>query len=459
MSGITYEVYYFEGLKPGVDPAQAIQQLAKLLKIDLERAEKLITATDRVVKAGLTREQAEKYIHALDKLGMQVKMQTQQQSELSLVEIEPEPDNKAESEPEVVQTLYTHSVTVNSDQPKSTDEEPDHVTSGAHKDVAVEFHGKGMEYFKIWIVNIFLTILTLGIYSAWAKVRNKQYFYGNTLIEGSSFQYTASPVAILKGRLIAVGLFVLYSVIAEFVPVLAVLFMLVFLAFLPWLIVRSLAFNARNSVYRNIRFNFTGKPMDALKAFVLWPMLVPFTLGLILPLTWYKQTRFIIANSAYGTTPFTFHAQVSDYYRIFFIGLGGLIAAGILASILMLLLGPLATFVSPLFALGYVVLIAYFVAALANLYFNSIQLKGHSFTSTLEFIQVAWIYFSNMLAILFSVGLLIPWAQVRMARYRAACLTMHIQDSLDDFVAAEQQNVSALGEEMGEVFDVEVSFI
>jgi len=40
-----------------------------------------------------------------------------------------------------------------------------------------EFRGDGMEYFKIWIVNILLTILTLGIYSAWATVRNNRYFY------------------------------------------------------------------------------------------------------------------------------------------------------------------------------------------------------------------------------------------------------------------------------------------
>jgi uncharacterized membrane protein YjgN (DUF898 family) len=46
-----------------------------------------------------------------------------------------------------------------------------------------------------------------------------------------------------------------------------------------------------------------------------------------------------------------------------------------------------------------------------------------------------------------------------MAKYRASCLTLQVEDSLDDFVAVEQQNVSALGEEMGEVFDVGVSFI
>ena len=32
----------------------------------------------------------------------------------------------------------------------------------------IVFTGKASEYFGIWIVNVLLTILTLGIYSAWA---------------------------------------------------------------------------------------------------------------------------------------------------------------------------------------------------------------------------------------------------------------------------------------------------
>ena len=49
------------------------------------------------------------------------------------------------------------------------------------------FHGQAGEYFRIWIVNICLTVITLGIYSAWAKVRRKRYFYSNTQLNVSSF--------------------------------------------------------------------------------------------------------------------------------------------------------------------------------------------------------------------------------------------------------------------------------
>ena len=64
----------------------------------------------------------------------------------------------------------------------------------------VTFTGKASEYFGIWIVNVLLTILTLGIYSAWAKVRRNRYFFGNTVLLGRSFEYHARGLQILVGR-------------------------------------------------------------------------------------------------------------------------------------------------------------------------------------------------------------------------------------------------------------------
>jgi uncharacterized membrane protein YjgN (DUF898 family) len=67
---------------------------------------------------------------------------------------------------------------------------------------ALQFTGQAGEYFRIWIVNLCLTVITLGFYSPWAKVRRKRYFYGSTLLDGAAFEYTGNPVAILKGRLL-----------------------------------------------------------------------------------------------------------------------------------------------------------------------------------------------------------------------------------------------------------------
>ena len=75
-----------------------------------------------------------------------------------------------------------------------------------------KFSGDASEYFGIYMVNNIFTWLTLGIYSAWAKVRTLQYFYGNTELAGGRFQFTASPLRILRGRVIAFLLFILYLI-------------------------------------------------------------------------------------------------------------------------------------------------------------------------------------------------------------------------------------------------------
>jgi len=71
------------------------------------------------------------------------------------------------------------------------------------KKESIQFSGLAQEYFSIWIVNLFFTVVTLGIYSAWAKVRNKRYFYGHTRVHKHNFEYLATPTQILKGRIIA----------------------------------------------------------------------------------------------------------------------------------------------------------------------------------------------------------------------------------------------------------------
>ncbi len=64
----------------------------------------------------------------------------------------------------------------------------------------LEFTGTGAEYFRLWVVNAALTLLTLGIYSAWAKVRKVGYFARNTRAFGDPLHFTANPWAILRGR-------------------------------------------------------------------------------------------------------------------------------------------------------------------------------------------------------------------------------------------------------------------
>ena len=54
------------------------------------------------------------------------------------------------------------------------------------------FSGNASDYFRIWIVNLLFVLLSLGIWSAWAKVRKCRYFYGHTWVAGSNFELVKS---------------------------------------------------------------------------------------------------------------------------------------------------------------------------------------------------------------------------------------------------------------------------
>jgi uncharacterized membrane protein YjgN (DUF898 family) len=337
-----------------------------------------------------------------------------------------------------------------------------------------QFTGNAWEYFKIWIVNVFLTVLTLGIYSAWAKVRNKRYFYGNTLVDDSPFEYLASPVTILKGRLIAFALFAVYLLVVSLRPQLEPLFWIAFLILLPWLVVKALSFNARNSAYRNIRFNFESSYAEAAKVFLGFGLLTLITLGLAYPYFTYRQRRFVVANSAFGQTRFDFGARAGEFYRIYLKALGLLLVIALAFAVVGAILGidpaaaaepeepvpsaVLAAALAPLLLILplYLFVGTYIHTATTNLVMNQARPGEHRLRSTLRTPPMFWIYLSNLVAIVLSMGLLIPWAKVRLARYRFRNLGLLARGDLQEFVADEQQRVRATGEEMADLFDVDL---
>ena len=178
------------------------------------------------------------------------------------------------------------------------------------------FHGNGSDYFRIWIVNLLFSILTLGIYSAWAKVRTKRYFYGNTELAGDRFEYLASPIAILKGRLIAVAALLVYSFAGYISVTVGWIAFALLLALIPLAVVQSRRFNSSNSAWRGVRFGFDGGHRQAYPPHLFWPAFGFATLGLGLPYAWHKSNQFQYNHYRFGTTRSNSTANVQGFYVI-----------------------------------------------------------------------------------------------------------------------------------------------
>ncbi len=442
------------------------------------------------------------------------------------------------------------------------------------KTTPVVFQGKTSEYFGIWIVNLLLSLITLGIYSAWAKVRRKKYFYNNTLIDNVGFDYHAKPISILKGRLIAVAFFIAYGMSASIHPFLPAVFLGIFFIVLPWLVVRGSIFSARNTSHRGLRFDFIGTIGQAAKVFVGLPLLFIPTLGLIFPYVAHQKSQFLVNNHRFGLSQFDMQPVVKKYYKVYFIAMilpvfiaiigiiaaiaipayhgyvnkakaapqaqlampAGVAAFAVVSPVPKMILAANETLadqtedlppVSPeeekiiqeemeaqaeiskemqaeriaadeatqektpekimqknqraqdekmlemiqnpamligmvlgflvyiLFIFGFV---GYIQARIGNLIWNNTTLDKLSFSSNLRARDFTWLYFSNIVAIMLTFGLATPWAQIRMARYRASKLQIVGDVDFDQFVGDKKAEVKATGEEIAEMFDVDLSF-
>ncbi|WP_319243034.1 YjgN family protein [uncultured Propionivibrio sp.] len=335
----------------------------------------------------------------------------------------------------------------------------------------LEFTGRGGEYFGIWIVNLLLTILTLGIYSAWAKVRRLQYFYRNTQLAGASFNYHGNPRAILKGRLIAVAMLVAYQVAGGIHPGLGLLVAVALALVLPRLLLRSLQFRLANSSYRGLRFHFDARLKDAYRVFLGWPLLAFVTIYLLAPFCHQRLKQFQHDNATFGQTRFSFTAPVRAFYALYFKMAGVLVLGGILIAVLGAALygatqalgggrfGAGAMAVFPLLSLLVLLFFIrpFFEALSQNLVWNHTQLSDHRFVSTASVWRLFWIRLSNLFAVLFTLGFYHPFAVVRLLRYRLQTVSVLAAGDLGAFVAGSADPVGATGEETAELFDIDIA--
>ena len=365
----------------------------------------------------------------------------------------------------------------------------------------VEFTGSGREYFGIWIVNILLIIITLGIYTAWAKVRTRKYFYNNTRLDGAIFDYHARPIAILKGWAIVVVVLIIQQLLAAMNPLYGISMLALIMLLLPWAMVRSRVFNMMNTSYRNVRFYFEREYKPLYSIFLIAPLPIIIGYGLmfyagasaeesgetpgtglmllsglfilagflLLPYYLYRFYDFIISRSSFGRSRFVYHSTARAFYSIYLkaFALGLLLGVTLLgviglSSVLVdvaggMFTGPLAIVSMLIYIVGIFYLIYYVEAAKLNEIWGKSSIDSNRFRSSLTPWGLMWVMLSNTLLIIITIGIYIPWAHVRLRRYRLGHLSLEVTSDLDSFIAKRNEELGALGSELGDAMDFEIS--
>ncbi|WP_373741082.1 YjgN family protein [Neisseria sp.] len=335
-----------------------------------------------------------------------------------------------------------------------------------------DFHGNAGEYFKIWIVNLFLTIITLGIYSPWAKVRRMRYFYGNTQLGNDRFDFTALPSRILLGRIIAVVLFTATSVLSNIDPLWALVMWGVIFLVMPWLVRSSLRFRARNSKYGNSRFYFSASTGRTYWLFIKCLLVTVVSFGLLYPVALYWFKSYQIDNLHIGNLKFKMNSSIGSFYAAVLLPYGVFLAISFVVSIIFLLIAGIVGISSPntfdpstltglMIVVFYAFMLGFFVPLTQGYLFcttwHDVYTGRSRVYTRMSPFSYAWVKFTNYLVIVPTLGLMHPWAAVRFYRAVAESMYVDLSDDPENLMNLAQNDPHSIGEEIADIFDLDLS--
>ena len=371
----------------------------------------------------------------------------------------------------------------------------------------IEFSGAGSEYFRIWIVNLLLIVLTVGIYIPWAKVRKLKYFYGNTRIDGDAMDFHGQPLKMLRGTLIAAAFFGVYTLASQFSLWAGLIAALVFIAVWPVLYRASLKFRLANTSWRGIRMHLKPSSLAEVYWAVMPPnllLIVPLVLAgyegsesplkgtnqglwgsvvglgfilfvLTLPYFLWRIKRYQISHSAWGPLRMEFRSGFADMYKItlktlfmalliiaifaaallilipgfFTQGLGG---AGFFSGLLLVM----ALFIA-FFACMNILPRAYFSAHMQNLVWSRTGNNHVRFKSALSSGSYMGLQLKNYALILITLGLYWPFAMVATRHMQIEAVSLKTRIALDTLTDAARKNeTDALGDMAADMFDFDM---
>ena len=371
----------------------------------------------------------------------------------------------------------------------------------------IRFTGSGSEYFRIWIVNLLLTLVTAGLYFPWAKVRRLRYFYGNTLVAGQPLGFHGDPKKMLRGYLLVALLGGLYSVAGNFSPVAGLVAFVIIALLWPALFKSSLQFRLANTSWRGLRFRFKGSVGGAYRA--LLPVFAPSAVLLVvllavpdpahppgwygpafgtvmgvtllaMPLLMWNLKKYQHDHYAFAQLQTELRAGPGAFYGLCLKSFGVWLLSGLgvglaLFGVFTVIGSSLAGWMRhrggagsvAMTVFGVVVILAltllmqvfarpYFTSRFQNLLWSRTGNKHLRFKSELRFWPLLRTTLLNWLLMVVTLGLYWPFARVALTRLRLESVGIVSRTHLDALVAQAGHEGDAAGDAAGDFFGIDV---
>jgi uncharacterized membrane protein YjgN (DUF898 family) len=300
------------------------------------------------------------------------------------------------------------------------------------------FRGNGGTLFGIHVVNVLLTLVTLGIYYFWAKTRIRRYLSSQTEIESDRFAYHGSAKELLLGTLKAVLVFglpiLLLNVVRDVLDV-SLLFKVaagvvsgsLLFVFFPIAIVGARRYRLSRTSWRGIRFSFRGRVWELIKIFILGSFLTGVTFGLYYPFFLVSRQAFMVSHSYFGSERFDFTGRGRELFGPFVV------------AILLTL---------PTLGLCWV----WYVALKRRFFWDHTHFTTAHFSCRVTGGALLGLWAVNLLLLVCTLGLAWPWVRVRnihfVFRYLALIGPLDLAR-----IEQQAQQVGSMGEGLSGFFD------
>jgi uncharacterized membrane protein YjgN (DUF898 family) len=310
----------------------------------------------------------------------------------------------------------------------------------------LRYHGTGGSLFGLVIVNALLSIITLGIYSFWAKSKVREFHYSHTELDGDRFAYHGTGRELFSGALKATGVMICFSLAFGFASAvtggesaspgvqLAVLAGF-YVALFPLIVIAvngARRYRLSRSSWRGIRFSFHGRWQDFLPLVLRGTVLTIVTLGFYAPMFQNRRRAFFVSNARFGSEPFLYDGDGRELF-------------GQYVRALLLTL--------PTLGLCWI-----WYGAFKHRYFwGHTAMRGARFRSTVSGGQLFALHVTNLLLAIVTLGIGIPWAITRARGFWCDTVTLH---GTVDWASIEQraQTATATAEGLADGFDIDIGF-
>ncbi|HJR41540.1 MAG TPA: YjgN family protein [Gemmatimonadaceae bacterium] len=308
----------------------------------------------------------------------------------------------------------------------------------------LRYHGTGGSLFGLFIVNGLLTMITLGIYSFWAKTRLREFHYSHTELDGDRFAYHGTGGELLVGSLKAFGIIMvlvigLVAVSALLAPgsggegmqlVVSIGFYVVIMLLAILAVNGARRYRLSRSSWRGIRFSFHGQYGEFLGLMVRGTLLSVVTLGFWFPLFQNQRRRFLVENARFGSEPFLYDGD------------GKALVPEFLKAVLLTI---------PTLGLYW----CWYAAFKHRYFWEHTAMRGARFRSTVQGGPLLALTLTNLLLVIFTLGLGAAWAITRAQAFWCDSISMY---GTVDWASIQQraQDVSATAEGLADGFDIDV---